>query len=52
MISQDDAEKFQPLFTKYDISWKEAQYYIDPNKTKTKDFIPIFEHAYQKMSGR
>jgi hypothetical protein len=52
MISQDDAEKLQPLFTKYDSSWKEAQYYIDPSKTKTKDFIPIFEHAYQKMSGR
>jgi len=50
MINQEEAEKFQPPFTKYDSSWKEALYYIDP--AKTKDFIPIFEFAYQKMSGR
>lgn len=26
-------------------------YYIDSGKTKTKDFIPIFEMAYKKLTG-
>lgn len=37
--------------TKYDSPWKEAVYYIDPKKTKAADFIPLFEKAYNKLTG-
>ncbi|MCX5782140.1 MAG: hypothetical protein NT145_05500 [Elusimicrobia bacterium] len=37
--------------TKYEDLWKEAVYYIDPAKTKTKKFLPLFEMAYKKLSG-
>jgi hypothetical protein len=37
--------------TKYESQWKEAVYYIDPQKTKTKDFMKLFEKAYKKLTG-
>jgi len=37
--------------TKYESLWKEADYYIDPKKTKTIDFVDLFEKAYTKLSG-
>jgi hypothetical protein len=50
-ISKDEAEKFDPKITKYDTSWKQALYYIEPGVTKTKDFTDIFEFAYKKIIG-
>lgn len=50
-ISKDEVENFDPKMTKYDTSWKQALYYIEPGKTKTKDFINIFELAYKKILG-
>ena len=38
--------------TKYEKHWKEAAYYIKPGKTKTKDFLPLFEMAYKKLTGK
>jgi len=50
-ISKDEAEKLEPKMTRYDTGWKQALYYIEPGKTKTKDFIDIFELAYKKILG-
>ncbi|GHV75935.1 hypothetical protein AGMMS49942_07560 [Spirochaetia bacterium] len=50
-ISKEEAEKFEQKFTKYDTSWKQALYYIEPGVTKTKDFVKLFESAYKKILG-
>jgi len=48
-ISKEEAEKFGIKMTKYSDRKKTAIYYIDPNKTKTSDFVDIFELAYKKL---
>lgn len=50
-ISKDEVENIDPKMTKYDTSFKQALYYIEPGKTKTKDFVNIFELAYKKLLG-
>lgn len=50
-ITEQEAKKFNNSITKYESQWKEAIYYIEPNKTKLEDFIPIFEYAYKKITG-
>jgi len=50
-IPKNEVENLEPKMTKYDAGWKQAFYYIDPGKTKTKDFIDIFELAYKKLLG-
>jgi len=50
-ISKDLAEKLEPQMTKYDVGWKLAMYYIEPGKTKTRDYINIFEEGYKKLLG-
>ena len=37
--------------TKYEAQWKQAYYYIEPGKTKIKDYEPLFELAYKKLAG-
>ena len=50
-ISKGEAEKIPIPMTKYETQWKEAVYYIEPGKTKTRDFLPLFEMAYKKLTG-
>jgi hypothetical protein len=50
-ISEEEAKQFSISLTKYESQWKEADYYIDPNKTKTSQFFPLFEFAYKKFTG-
>jgi hypothetical protein len=50
-ILKDEVENLDPKMTRYDIGWKQALYYIEPGKTKTKDFVNIFELAYKKILG-
>lgn len=50
-LAQKEAKRIPILMTKYESLWKEAVYYIEPGKTKTKDFLPLFEMAYQKLTG-
>ena len=50
-LDQKQAESVPIEMTKYDSQWKEAVYYIEPRKTKTKDFLPLFEMAYKKLTG-
>ena len=37
--------------TKYETQWKEAYFYLDPAKTSVKEFKPLFEKAYSKLTG-
>lgn len=48
---EKDARQMSPKMTKYDSQWKQAYYYIEPGKTKTSDYVSIFESAYQKLTG-
>ena len=50
-ISEKEAKKFRISLTKYDNQRERALYYIEPKKTRTSDFIPIFEYCYRKFSG-
>ena len=50
-IAEKDIKNISPPFTRYDVQWKQAYYYIDPGSTKTKDFIPHFELAYKRLTG-
>jgi len=50
-VSKDELDNLDPKMTKYNTSWKQALYYIEPGKTKTKDYINIFELAYKKLVG-
>lgn len=50
-LPKEQAEKTDIKMTKYESSWKQAIYYIEPGKTKTNDFIPLFEQAYKRLTG-
>jgi len=50
-LDQKQAEEGPIPMTKYESEWKEAVYYIEPGKTKTKDYLPLFEIAYKKITG-
>jgi len=50
-LGKEEAEQIPIPMTKYETQWKEAVYYIEPGKTKTKDFLPLFEMAYKKLTG-
>ena len=50
-IPKSDLDKFSLKPTKYDEDKKRAIYNIDPGKTKTNDFIPLFEYGYKSLGG-
>lgn len=50
-LSEQEAKKIPIKMTKYEAEWKEAVYYIKPGETKTKEFVPLFEKAYQRLTG-
>ena len=50
-LPKSAADNIKIEMTKYEGLWKEAVYYIDPEKTKTARFIPLFELAYKKITG-
>lgn len=51
-LSEKEAEEVDIPMTKYINQWNEAVYYIDPKKTKTDDFLKLFEIAYKKLAGK
>jgi len=51
-LSEEEATKIDIPMTKYEGLWKQATYYIEPGKTRTKDYLPLFEMAYKKLAGR
>lgn len=50
-ISEKEAKKFDIPMSRYESQWKQAVYFIDPQKTKVNKFKPLFELAYKKLSG-
>lgn len=50
-LPKSAAENAKIEMTKYEGLWKEAIYYIEPEKTKTTVFMPLFELAYKKITG-
>ncbi len=50
-LSEAEAKKPGIEMTKYESQWKQAVFYIDPIKTKTNDFLKLFEMAYTKITG-
>jgi len=50
-LPKEQAEEVDIEMTKYETSWKQAVYYIEPGKTKTRDFLPLFERAYKRLTG-
>jgi len=51
-LPEEEAKKFSLPITRYEKEWNQALYYITPGKTKTSDFIPLFERAYQHLTGK
>lgn len=51
-LTEKEAKEFTIPMNKYESQWKQATYYIEPGKTKTKDYLPLFEMAYKRLSGR
>lgn len=49
-LSEPEAKRKRPKMTRYESRWKEAVYFIAPGKTKTGDFIALFENAYQRLA--
>jgi hypothetical protein len=50
-FSQKEANEFAVPLTKYDSQRNRAFYYVEPNKTKVHDFIPLIEYAYKRFAG-
>jgi hypothetical protein len=50
-LSEKEAKEVNIPMTKYDKQWKEAVYYIEPQKTKAQDFKKLFQMAYNKLTG-
>jgi hypothetical protein len=50
-LSEKEARQLSPKMTKYLTQWKQATYYIDPGKTKTSDYVRLFELAYNNLTG-
>jgi hypothetical protein len=50
-LDEKQANSIPIKMTKYASQWKQAYYYIKPGETKTKDFLPLFEMAYKKLTG-
>ncbi|MFA5404740.1 MAG: hypothetical protein WC358_07380 [Ignavibacteria bacterium] len=51
-ITEKEAKSFKIQMTKYDNTWKQAIYKIEPGKTNISDFIIILKFAYEKLKGK
>lgn len=51
-LPQKEAAKFDIPMTRYEEQWNQAVYYINPSETKIADYIPLFERAYQHLTGK
>jgi len=50
-VTEDTAGSFHIPMTKYDAQGKQPAFYVEPNETKTRDFLPPFEEAYKRLTG-
>lgn len=51
-LSEKEASGTGIKITKYENQWKEAYVYVEPTKTKVQDLLPLFQAAYNKLSGQ
>lgn len=51
-LSKAEAARFTPKPDDYEERWKNANYKINPGKTKAEDLLPIFRYAYEKFAGK
>jgi hypothetical protein len=51
-LTRAEAARFTPKPDDYEDRWKNANYKIDPGKTKAEDLLPIFRYAYEKFAGK
>ncbi len=50
-IPKNDLKKFNLKPTKYNGETEKAIFTVEPNKTKTKDLIPLMEYSYKALGG-
>ena len=50
-LPEYEAKEVDIEMTRYEGQWKQAVYFIEPGKTKTKDYLPLFERAYRKLTA-
>lgn len=50
-LPESEAKEVQIEMTRYEGQWKQAVYFIEPGKTKAKDYLPLFEKAYRKLTA-
>ena len=50
-LPESEARALQPTMTRYDAQWKQALYYIEPEKTEISQFVPLMEAAYHRLTG-
>lgn len=50
-LSEEQANQVDIKMTRYESGWKQAIYFINPNTTKVRDFLPLFELAYRRITS-
>ena len=52
-LPQEECSNIEKIpMTRYQAQWKQGLYYIEPGRTKATDYIPLFEAAYKRLSGK
>lgn len=50
-MSEPESRKFSVPITRYESEWKEAVCFIEPGKTKTSNYMKLFDFSYKKLTG-
>jgi hypothetical protein len=50
-IPLKETKKFKVQFTRYNQQRSRALYYIDPKRTRARDFVPLIEYCYKRFTG-
>lgn len=50
-LSEQEARSVDTPMTRYESQWKQAVYFIEPGKTRVQKFLPLFEKAYNRLTG-
>lgn len=50
-LPEKEVAQFSIPMTRYEKEWNQAVYFIIPGATKVSGFLPIFEKAYQHLTG-
>lgn len=50
-LSEEECRSIKPKYTRYDKTWNQAYYYIEPGKTNIDDYLPILKKAVKKFTS-